>query len=425
MIKQLSKNFFLLSASEGLSHFLGFVVNAYIARTLGVDGFGIINYCLAFLTYLLLFNNMGLTTLGTREVARDKNNLKIIGNIVSTRLFLTIILYFIFSIFLLLIPGNTLAKKLIVLYIITGIPNALYLEFVFQAREEMEFVGLGRIIQYASYFVLIILLLKIKEQILTVPLVYLGASVLSTLILIFIYFRKYPELRFCFNLTNLYHTFSLALPIGLATIVYQSAMNFPVIYLGIFHSEVEVGFFSAGFKIMILLLLVERMIYYLFFPILSKRARQSGEVLKKIFIIYSQLVLGITIVVAIICELFAYKIIIFIYGSHFYQATAIFRILVLYFIIAPLNTIWGYALIALNQEKKFFKVIVITALTNLILTIVLGYIFKGIGVALAIFIAEFFGLILMKQTLNSVVNFSIITILNKKEIKTIFTAMNP
>lgn len=422
MIKKLSKNFFLLSASEGLSHFLGFVANAYIARILGVDGFGLINYCLAFLTYLLLFNNMGLTTLGTREIARDKNNLKIIGDIVSTRIFLTIILYFIFSIFLLLIPGNTLTKKLILLYIITGLPNAFYLEFVFQAREEMEFVGLGRIIQYASYFLLIILLLKMKEQILTIPLVYLGAAILSTLILIFIYFKKYSKLKFCFKPTNLYQTFSLALPIGLATIVYQSVINFPVIYLGIFHSETEVGFFSAGFKIMIFLLLLERMIYYLFFPILSK---QSGETLRKSFILFSQIVLGITIVVGIICEIFAYKIIIFIYGSHFYQTTAIFRILLLYFIIAPLNTIWGYGLIALNQEKKFFKVIVITALTNLIITIILGYIFKGIGVALAIFIAELFGLILMKQNLNSVINFSIFTILNKKEIKTIFTAVNP
>lgn len=421
MTKQLPKNFLFLFWGEGVSHFLGFVVNAYIARILGVDGFGLINYSLAFLTYLLLFNNMGLTTLGTREVARDKNNLTIIGNIVGARLLLTVILYILFSISLLIIYGNPLTKKLIVLYLITGLPNALYLEFVFQAREEMEFVSLGRIIQYASYFVLILLFLKIKEQILTVPLVYLAACSLSTIIVAFIYFRKYPGLKLCFKPINLYHTILQALPIGLATIVYQSVINFPIIYLKISNGDMEAGFFSAGFKIMLFLLLVERIIYYLFFPILSKRAKQPDEILKKSFILFSQLVLGITTFVGIICEIFAYKIVTLIYSSNFYQATATFRILVLYFIIAPLTTIWGYGLIALNQEKKFFKVIIITALTNLILTIIFGYIFKGIGVALAIFIAEFFGLILMKQNLNSVINFSIIKILNKNEIKAIFT----
>lgn len=421
MTKQLSKNFLFLFLGEGASHFLGFVVNAYIARILGVDGFGLINYSLAFLTYLLLFNNMGLTTLGTREVARDKNNLTIIGNIVGAKLLLTVILYILFSISLLLIYGNPLTKKLIVLYLITGLPNALYLEFVFQAREEMEFVSLGRIIQYASYFVLILLFLKIKEQILTVPLVYLAACSLSTIILAFIYFRKYPGLKLCFKPINLYHTILHALPIGLATIVYQSVMNFPVIYLKISYGDMEAGFFSAGFKIMLFLLVVERIIYYLFFPILSKRAKQPDEILKKSFILFSQLVLGITTFVGIICEIFAYKIITLIYGIHFYQATATFRILILYFIIAPLNTIWGYGLIALDQEKKFFKVIIITALTNLILTIIFGYILKGIGVASAIFIAEFFGFILMKQNLNSVINFPIIKIFNKNEIKAIFT----
>ncbi|MGQ9818162.1 MAG: flippase [bacterium] len=421
MTKRLSKNLFVLSLGEGLSHLLGFVVNAYIGRILGVDGFGLINYSLAFLTYLLLFNNMGLTTLGTREVARDKNNPTIIGNIVSARLLLTVILYIFFLTSLLLIHGDILTKKLIVLHIITGLPNALYLEFVFQAREEMEFVSLGRITQYASYFVLILLFLKIKEQILAVPLVYLGACSLSTLILIFVYFKKYSELKLCFKPRNLYPTFFRALPIGLATIVYQSAMNFPVIYLKISWGDTEVGFFSAGFKIMIFLLLVEKMIYYLFFPILSKRAKQPDEVLKKSFILFSQIVFGITAFIGIICEIFAFKIITLIYGSHFYQATATFRILVLYFIIAPLNTIWGYGLIALNQEKKFFRVIIITTIANLLLTIVLGNIFKGIGIAFAIFIAEFFGLILMKQSLNAVINFSIIKILNKNEIKTIFT----
>ncbi len=402
-----------------LSHFLGFIANAYIARTLGVDGFGLINYCLAFLTYLLLFNNVGLTTLGTREIARNKHNTKSIGSVVSARLILTFFLYIVFFVFLIFVPGAHLTKKIILLYLLTGIPNALYLEFVFQAREEMEFISAGRVIQYAGYVIAIFVLLKTKTQITVVPFSYLAGYTLATLFLLFFYFRKYRKLEISFLPADFYKILIAALPIGAATIVYQAVMNFPVICLGIFHREADVGLFSAGLKIILFLLIVERILYYLFFPLVSRQAAQQFETLKKSFILFSQIALAITVPITAFGIILAGKIIRLIYGSEFSCAVIIFRILLLYFMIAPLNTIWGYGLVALNQENRFFKVIVIMSLLNLILTTTLGYLFRGIGVAIAIVISELFGTILMKHSINKIVNFSLKKILSYQEIKTI------
>ncbi|MGB9722049.1 MAG: flippase [bacterium] len=420
MIRKLSKNFLSLFLGEGISHLLGFIVNAYIARVLSVEGFGIISYGLAFLTYLLLFSNMGLTTLGVREVAKDKEKTKIINEITSTRIFLTFILCAIFLILLLTIPGDILTRKIILLYLATGIPYAFYLEFVFQAREEMEFIGIGRITQYSGYLILVVIFLKTKQQILSVPLSYLGGYFLATIFLLFVFIKKYGKLSIAIKPITSYHLLVSALPIGLATIIYQAVMNFPVICLGIFHSQKEVGLFSAGFKIIILLLIIERIFYYLFFPIFAKQAKQNQNNLGRSFAFFSQLVLGITFSITIIGLIFAEKIITAIYGSDFISGTGILRILLLYFMIAPLNTIWGYGLIALNQEKKFFSVIVVVAFLNLILTIILGYLQKGIGVASAILFSELCGLFLMKKNLNSVAKFSLSTFLSRKELKNLF-----
>lgn len=409
MVEKLSKNFIALILGEGVSHLIGFLINAYIARILNVEGFGIVNYSLAFLAYLLLFNNMGLTTLGAREISRNLNDKRIIGEITGARFILTLFLLVIFLVLILILPGNPLTKKVIICYIMTGIPSAFYLEFVFQARGEMEFVAGGKIIQYLSYAFFILMFLKNKNQLLTVPLSYLAGYTIATFFLIIFFTKRYDKIYL--NLSNFYKQLKIAFPIGFATIIYQSVLNFPTICLGIFHSQTEVGFFSASFKIIIFLLLVERIIYYIFFPILSRQAKQPNEILKRNFILFSQIVLGVTLLIALPCMILANKIITFIYGSNFYNATITFRILLLYFIIAPLNTIWGYGLVALNQEKKFLKVITITALINLILTIILGYTFRGIGIGIAIFIAEFCGLILMKKNLNSVINFSIFKII--------------
>ncbi|MEO0184855.1 MAG: flippase [candidate division WOR-3 bacterium] len=417
MIKKLSKNVLSLFLGEGLGHFLGFIVNAYIARILSVEGFGIINYGLAFLTYLLLFSNMGLTTLGVREIAKDKKNTTIVSEITGTRISLTFILCITFLILLLVIPGDALTRKIIFLYLLTGIPYAFYLEFVFQGREEMEFIGIGRVIHYSGYLILVIIFLKTKGQILSVPLSYLGGYFFATVFLFIVFLRKYNRLSITIKPINSYHLLISALPIGLATIIYQAVMNFPVICLGIFHNQKDVGLFSAGFKIIILLLIIERIFYYLFFPIFSKQAKQNLANIGKSFAFFSQLVTGITFVITIVGLILTEKIITIIYGTDFVAGTGILRILLLYFMIAPLNTIWGYGLIALNQEKKFFNVIVVIAIMNLLLTVILGYLFKGIGVAFAILISESYGLFLMYKNLNSVVQFRLFTFLNVNEIK--------
>ncbi len=400
---------------------MGFVVNAYVARILNVEGFGLINYSLAFLTYLLLFSNMGLTTLGVREVAKDKENRKIIGEIIGTKLFLTLILYIVFLPLLLVIPGNPLAKRIILLYLITGIPNVFYLEFVFQAREEMEYIGISRIIQYLSYLTLVFALLKSKEQIVAVPISYLVAYLTATLFLLLLFLKKYQNIYVSLRLIDSYRILLKALPIGFATIIYQAVMNFPVICLGILHGDEQVGLFSACFKIILLLLIVERIFYYLFFPIFSKQTTQGRDKVEKSFILFSQLSLIVTILISIVGIAFAERIVLLIYGQDFASGASILRVLLLYFIVAPLNTIWGYGLVALSQEKKFFKIIIITAILNLTLIIILGYLFKGIGVALAMFISEFLGLILMKKELNAVINFSLLRILKGDEIRHLIT----
>jgi len=414
MIKRLSKNFFFLILGEGFNHFIGFVVNAYIARIIGVEGFGIINYSLAFLTYLLLFSTMGLPTLGAREVARDHNNTRIIGEITGTRFFLTITIYIIFLLSLLIIPGNPVIKKIIFLYILTSIPSVFYLEFVFQAREEMEYVAGGKIIQYLSYFILILILLKNKNQIFSVPISFLGSYIIATLFLLVFFIQKYKKIYFFFSPLKSYQILLTALPIGFATIIYQAVINLPVICLGVFHGEKEVGLFSAGFKIILLLLIIERVFYYLLFPIFSK---QDKKKVGNILAFFSQLILGITFLITIIGFIFAKNIITIIYGQDFAPGSVVLRILLLYFMIAPLNTIWGYGLIALNQERKFFNVIFLIAITNLILISILGYLLKGIGVAMALFISELLGLIIMKRNLNSVVYFKLLSPFKARDFK--------
>jgi len=147
-VKRNPRNFIYLTVSDVVSHFLGFLATIYIARVLGAAGFGKISYALAFLNYALLFGNLGLTTIATREIARDRNNIVMVGDITGLRLILAGAIFIVILICGLVLPGEPNIKMLVVLYGLCVFPFAIHLEFVFQGREEMGVLSLGRIIQF-------------------------------------------------------------------------------------------------------------------------------------------------------------------------------------------------------------------------------------------------------------------------------------
>jgi O-antigen/teichoic acid export membrane protein len=73
--------------------------------------------------------------------------------------------------------------------------------------------------------------------------------------------------------------------------------------------------------------------------------------------------------------------------------------------IAPINTIFGYGLIAINQEKRFFKIIAATALVSAVLIVILGMELGGVGAAWALLVAEIISIILMNRELKKFVHF--------------------
>ena len=65
----------------------GFFATAYLARTLGKEGFGLINIGLGILSYAMILSIGGLNLLGVRKVAAGEANLsKLASKIISLHL---------------------------------------------------------------------------------------------------------------------------------------------------------------------------------------------------------------------------------------------------------------------------------------------------------------------------------------------------
>ncbi len=404
-MRRISRNFLSLFVSDGLTRVIGFAATVYIARLLAVEGFGLISYGLAFVSYALLFANPGLTVIGAREVAKTPQDRRFIEGVIGLRIVLAIIIFSILFIGVRFIPGDGVTKQIIIIYALTLFPFAVLLEFVFQGREEMEFIGMGRILQYGVYLIILLVFLKSAEEIAVVPLAFALGYVVSAVFLLAFYFKKNGYLKPRFSIAHWRAILIAAIPVGLAIIFNQVTISLPPIVLGIFHTNYEVGIYSAGYKIVFMLLIIERVFYYVFFPVLAKQFAKNPEKLKSNFAFLTRMLFALTIPLTLGGLVLGPRIIDLIYGRAFHEAVGVFRILLLYFMMAPINTIFGYGLIAIDQERRFFKIITITAVMSAVLIIILGMESGSVGAAWALLIAETISIILMNRELKKFVLF--------------------
>ncbi|HRT67688.1 MAG TPA: oligosaccharide flippase family protein, partial [Bacteroidota bacterium] len=78
--KVVIKNIFSLTAAEAVSRILTFIYTLYLARTLSPMGFGMIGFSKYVIAIFLIIAALGLDSIGTREIAKDKSNIKPIVN---------------------------------------------------------------------------------------------------------------------------------------------------------------------------------------------------------------------------------------------------------------------------------------------------------------------------------------------------------
>ncbi len=142
VIQRIAKNTALLSISQILVYILTFFYTIYIARYLGVEGFGVLSFALAFSGIFSIFADLGLNTLTVRELSKNQSlEDNFFGNVSSIKIVLSLITLVGSLIILNFMnyPQYTIEVVIIVLlaFIINGITGIF--NSIFQATRKNRF----------------------------------------------------------------------------------------------------------------------------------------------------------------------------------------------------------------------------------------------------------------------------------------------
>jgi len=414
-----AKNFITLFIGDGISFLLNFFTVVYLARTLEVGYFGIINFAFAFYAFGSFLTNLGLISVGTRDIAQDSRikdptaQNKYISNVISLRLFLGFLTFILLLILALIIRKPLNVKLLIIFYGFSLFPVALILEWAFLGWERMEYIAIERILIAASYLTLIFLLIKNTNNILILPIAYLVSNLLGAVFLFIVYHLTqnksfYHKLKLKVNFNEWQQLIIQALPIGLGAILIQFSINFNTIFLGLVKSDVDVGLFSAANKLLVFILIFDRVFCNTTFPIISRYFIMGKAQLSILLTRLGKLVFTISIPICVGGFMLSPNLIKLIYGATYQSGFSIFRILVWFLLIAMLNSLCTSSLIAGKKTKDYIWAIGIGVIANVILNLILVPIIAGLGTAIALVTAELVTFIVLMLKIKSIVQIKFI-----------------
>lgn len=334
---------------------LGFFTSVYLARVLGADSYGLIIVALSWLGYFVWVAELGLMNIGTREIAKEPEKRIFRAKeifFVKLALGLTVFVLCYFIIPTLKLPE--LQKQLTLGFSFSLIPYSLFMEWYYNGRQHFGKVAFARIVNGAVYFGLVLLFVHSASDIQKVPDLYTIGIVSSTLVLgIFAVFNK-PFALPSRGWGVFKDLFQSASTIGFGTFFGQLMILYPPIAIGLFQSNVHAGWYGASIRIIIIILLVDKIFYRLYLPNISSlwSSKKDLAIKNLDYVLRIMLVMGTAL--SLFVSISSTEILEIVFGEEYKPAGPILTALSLYIVLTFMNSIFSFGLVAINKDKEFF-----------------------------------------------------------------------
>lgn len=377
--KQITKNFLSLFLSNVIGQLFTLWAFIHIAKVFGPEGFGKFSFAQVVSLYFLYLADFGLQTLGTRTIAQEKENISgHVWEITFLRMIFAVVCFILLVMFTVLIPTSVEIQYLIIIFGVALIPSAFVLEWVFQGLEQMEYVGIGRVLK-GMVFAGLVFFLKTPGELLFAPASYVAGIVAAAVVLLGFYIKKFGLTGYRIHYSNLKNLTIIAIPLAAGSLITQINYNFGTFALGIFQSDKIVGLFSAGYKIVLFMwafAVVAASNAVL--PLLAKSYKSSVRLfsnsLKKLLRIFVLIALPVGVGGSILAS----RIMGFLFPPEYQKAAIVLQLSIWVVVIVIYRVIFENALIVAKSQRNYFigyiLAGVLTIVGNLLLVPVLGLI---------------------------------------------------
>lgn len=404
---------------------VGFIVTVWVARYLGPEQFGILNYSIAFVTLFSVISNLGLDGIVIRNIVRDPSSLdenlgsafvlKMIGAIIS--LFLSLgAIYF-------LRPGDGLAHWLVGIVAVGTIFQAFdTIDLWFQSQIQSKFTVYAKSGAFLFIALIKVLLVIFNASVIAFAWAILVEVILGALGLFLTYkIRGYNLKSWYASSTKIKDLLHDSWPLALSGIFVMIYMKIDQVMLGEMIGEKTVGIYSAAVSLSESWYVVPILLAGATFPaIVEMKKVNSAVYMERMQQLYNLMTI-ISLAVAIPVTIFADEIIVKVYGTYYRDSVPVLVIHIWAGIFVALGVVSSRFLLAENYSiisfVRTFWGLVINVVLNLFLIPKYGAQGAALATLISYGIAVFFLIFPQKTRQQSIMmfkSFLLIPILYKR-----------
>ena len=344
---------------------LNFLLFIFLARYLGPQEFGILNYLLALVFLFTSLSSLGINPVLTNILIKNKRktNNSIISNSYILRFFSSLFGYLIFILFIIYLHGkNVYLSYSIIIGLSIIIKSYEVLFSYFESKSLSKYIVISQTISLVIVFSLIVFFLYLEFDIKYIYYCFLIDS-LITLFLINIFFFK-KERNFLFNLDfrKIYKIIYKSFPVLLSIVSIVIYMRIDQVMINLLLSEKDVGIYSVSVRIVEMFHFIPKIIMVSYLPILLISKNYTFELIK-----INSLLFKISILFIFFIFVLSKYITSILFGEIYMESvltTILLSISLIFVFFGVANEHWY---ISKNLQKYYALNVFIGAITNIIL----------------------------------------------------------
>lgn len=363
----LKKNIFFQSLLQIAIYVFPFITLPYLTRVLGPDEFAVRAYSISVMNLCLIFIDFGYNALGTREIARHRDDLNFIRALTSTIFSQRLIMAVLGGIILCaIIPAIPIMAEnplyMLIAYFGTVL-NALLPDFVFKGLEDMAILTKRFVVSRLVSLILIFAFVKGPDQLVLVAIFEAVPSLIAFVWSWFDVIKKRkitlsPKLIELKNSLDILKKSAVFFLSSASTTIFT---NLTTVMIGIFIiDQAEISYWSLATTCIYAVQSLYNPIYNSAYPHVA--ARRNFSVIRKL------LLLGLpVVVVGSVALYFLSPVVMWLLGGNEYEAgSAVLQYLIPVLVFSYPAIMIGFPILAvIDKEKQLTASSVIAALFHI------------------------------------------------------------
>ena len=378
-------NFSYLSLLQIGSYVLPIITYPYLAKVIGVAGFGKIAFAMSLIVYFMTITDWGYNFTATRDVARNRENQEKISTIYSivttSKLCLLLISTIVLAIIIIFIPYLRENSIVIIFSFTMVIGYTIFPEWLFQGLENMKLIVILNLLSKLLFTILIFIFIQKPNDFILQPL-FSGLGYIISGIISLIYIQKKLKIKFqlC-TIKEVKQSIKGSFDVFLNNLMPNLYNSFSVMILGFCNGSIANGLLDGANKFYSICAQFLTVLSRAFFPFLSRKIEMHS--------IFVKIKFSITIFFALLLILGAKILVINILDPSFEAAIIPLQILGVSLIFHSLVNIYGTNyLIIIGEERLLRKITMCVSILGFFCAFPLIYFYSYKGAACTIALAR-------------------------------------